>query len=178
VAGPELPGAVAEVQSLQGLHERPTVLVPPASRVDAVRRALDGAGLVHLACHGYVRADNPTFSSLLLSDGRLTVHELDQLGVAPYRMVLAACESGSDVIYEGNETLGFVSTLMARGTAGLVASAVVVPDWDVVPLMRSLHDGVRRGATLAEALHAAGATVGDDAAAFLSRCAFNAYGAA
>jgi CHAT domain-containing protein len=113
VAGPELPGAVAEVHSLQGLHEQPTLLVPSASRVDAVNRALDGAGLAHLACHGYVRADNPTFSSLLLSDGQLPVYELDQLGVAPYRMVLAACESGSDVIYEGNETLGFVSTLVA-----------------------------------------------------------------
>jgi CHAT domain-containing protein len=106
------------------------------------------------------------------------VHELDQLEVAPYRMVLAACESGSDVIYEGNETLGFVSTLMARGTAGLVASAMVVPDWDVVRLMRLLHEGVRWGVTLAEALCAARASVDDDATSFLSQCAFNAYGAA
>jgi tetratricopeptide (TPR) repeat protein len=179
VAGPELPGAAAEVHSLRESHEQPTVLVPPASRVDAVTRALDGAGLVHLACHGHIRADNPTFSSLLLSDGQLTVHELDQRGVAPYRMVLAACESGSDVTYEGNEMLGFVSTLIARGTAGLVASVVVVPDWDVVPLMRSLHEGVRRGATLAEALHSARATVGqENPASFLSWCAFNAFGAA
>jgi CHAT domain-containing protein len=94
-------------------------------------------------------------------------------------MVLAACESGSDVTYEGNEMLGFVSTLIARGTAGLVASVVVVPDWDVVPLMRSLHEGVRRGATLAEALHSARATVGqENPASFLSWCAFNAFGAA
>lgn len=179
VAGPELPGAAAEVRALQALHEQPTVLVPPASSVDAVTRALDGAGLAHLACHGYIRADNPTFSSLLLSDGQLTVHELDRRAIAPYRMVLAACESGSDATYDGNETLGFVSTLIARGTAGLVASTVVVPDWDVMPLMCSLHEGVRRGATLAEALHAARATADlQDPAAFLSWCAFNAFGAA
>ena len=179
VAGPELPGAAAEVHSLQTVHEQPTVLVPPASRVDTVMRALDGAGLVHLACHGYVRPDNPTFSSLLLSDGHLTVQELDQRGIAPYRIVLAACESGSDALFEGNETLGFVSTLIARGTAGLVASSVVVPDWNVVPLMRSLHAGLRRGDTLADALHRARATVDpQDAASFVSWCAFNAFGAA
>ena len=179
VAGPELPGAAAEVHALQAVHERPTVLAPPASRVDTVMRALDGAGLVHLACHGYIRPDNPTFSSLLLSDGHLTVQELDQRGIAPYRIVLAACESGSDVLFEGNEALGFVSTLIARGTAGLVASSVVVPDWNVVPLMRTLHAGVRRGDTLADALHCARASVDPrDAASFVSWCAFNAFGAA
>jgi CHAT domain-containing protein len=140
---------------------------------------LDGAGLVHLACHGYIRPDNPIFSALLLSDGHLTVQELDQRGIAPYRIVLAACESGSEVLFEGNEALGFVSTLIARGTAGLVASSVVVPDWNVVPLMRTLHAGVRRGDTLADALHRARATVDPrDAASFVSWCAFNAFGAA
>jgi CHAT domain-containing protein len=179
VAGPELPGAAAEVHAVRTLHERPTVLLPPDSRVEPVTRALDGAGLVHLACHGHVRADNPTFSSMLLSDGELTVQELNQRAIAPHRIVLAACESGSDVIYEGNEMLGFVSTLIARGTAGLVASAVVVPDWNVVPLMRSLHEGVLRGGTLAQALHTARATVDrDDPASFVSWCAFNAFGAA
>lgn len=56
---------------------------------------------------------------------------------------------------------------------------MVVPDWDVVPLMRSVHDGVARGATLAEALHAARATVDpQDPAGFVSWCAFTAFGAA
>jgi CHAT domain-containing protein len=115
---------------------------------------------------------------MLLSDGHLTVQEFDQRGIAPYRIVLAACESGSDVLVEGNETLGFVSTLIARGTAGLIASSVVVPDWDVVPLMCELHAGVLRGDTLAQALHHARATVDtEDPTAFVSWCAFNAFGA-
>ncbi|MGH3915983.1 MAG: CHAT domain-containing protein, partial [Pseudonocardiaceae bacterium] len=179
VAGPELPGAVAEIQALQTVHERSTVLIAPASRIDPVTRALDGASLVHLACHGYIRTDNPTFSSMLLSDGHLTVAELDQRGIAPHRIVLAACESGSDVLFEGNETLGFISTLIARGTAGLIASSVVVPDWNVVGLMCALHARVRSGDTLAEALYHARTTVDPQAgASFVSWCAFNAFGAA
>jgi len=179
VAGPELSWAVDEVRSLRTLYAEPTVLVPPASSVEAVTRALQGAGLAHLACHSHMRADNPTFSSLLLSDGHLTVHELDQRGIAPHRLVLAACESGADTAYEGNEMLGFVSTLLARGTAGVVASLVVVPDWDVVSLMRSLHAAIRRGDTLARALHSARAGVDRrDPTSFASWCAFNAFGAA
>jgi len=179
VAGPELPGAVAEVDMLREIHDRATVLVPPASTVDEVAAALRAAGLAHLACHGALRSDNPTFSSLLFSDGPLTVHELALRGIAPHRMVLAACESGVGVAYEGNEMLGFVSALMARGTAGVVGSMVVVPDLDAVPMMRSLHEQILAGATLADALHVArGRMDRDEDAGFLTWCAFNAFGAA
>ncbi len=181
VAGPDVPGGVREIELLAGLYPDAAVLRPPASTADAVTAALAGADLAHLACHGRVRADNPIFSALLLSDGPLTVHELELRGsgAAPYRIVLAACESGSEVAYEGNETLGFVSSLLARGSAGLVASAVVVPDADVVPLMGALHRAVRAGATLAEGLHRARAGLDrEDPRSFVSWCAFNAFGAA
>jgi tetratricopeptide (TPR) repeat protein len=179
VAGPGLSGAAAEVVSLGELHRRPTVMSPPASTVDAVVAALDGVTLAHLACHGRLRSDNPTFSSLLLSDGPLTLHELDLRGIAPHRIILAACDTAAAVGYEGDEVLGFVTALMARGTAGLVASTVMVPDLEAVALMRSLHEHVLRGATLADALHAARSALDrDDAGAFVNWCAFTAFGAA
>ena len=61
--------------------------------------------------------------------------------------------------FEGNEMLGFVSTLMARGTAGVLASSVVVPDQDLLSLMTTLHAAIARGQTLAHALHAARAGI-------------------
>jgi len=179
VAGPELPGAVDEVGALRQLHAGATVLLPPWSTVAAVSDALGGASLAHLACHGRLRADNPTFSWLSLSDGPLTVHELDQRNIAPHRMILAACDSGAGVSYEGGEMLGFASALIARGTSGLVTSMVAVPDLEAVPLMRSLHSAALGGASLAEALHAARATVDtDDPGAFVNWCALTAFGAA
>jgi hypothetical protein len=55
----------------------------------------------------------------------------------------------------------------------------VVPDWDVLPLMGALHRALRSGATLAAALHEARSTLDrDDPRAFVSWCAFNAFGAA
>jgi tetratricopeptide (TPR) repeat protein len=179
VAGPQLPGAVAEVDALREVHDGAIVLTPPDSTVDEVATALRAAELAHLACHGALRSDNPTFSSLLFSDGPLTVQELALRGIAPHRMVLASCDSGADVVYAGNEMLGFVSALMARGTAGIVGSMVLLPDLDAVPLMRSLHEQIVGGATLADALYAARERIDrEQDGGFLTWCAFNAFGAA
>ena len=99
----------------------------------------------HLACHGTPRADNPMFSSLLLADGPITLQELHGAAVAPHRLVLASCHSGADVAYAGDEVLGFVSAMLAQGTAGVVASIAAVPDVAAVDLMVELHRGVRTG---------------------------------
>jgi tetratricopeptide (TPR) repeat protein len=178
-AGPELPGAQAEIEELAGLYDDPVVIGPAESTMATVAAALDDASLAHLACHCYIRSDNPTFSRLLLSDGFLTVHELDQRADVPHRVVLAACDSGRDVAYDGNEMLGFVSTLMAKGTAGVLASSVVVPDQDLAPLMTALHTAISKGETLARALHSARAETGsEEPRQFVASCAFNAFGAA
>jgi hypothetical protein len=179
VAGPALAGAGEEIDALRVLHPGATVLAPPHSTVPAVTAALADADLAHLACHGRLRSDNPSFSTLQLSGGGLTVHELYSRGIAPPRMILAACDSGADVAYAGNEVLGFVSSLMARGTDGLVASIVVISDAAAVPLMRGLHSRVRGGARLGDALHGARRDLDrHDGGQFVNWCAFNAYGAA
>jgi CHAT domain len=179
VAGPALPGAGDEIEALRSLHRGATVLAPPDSTVSAVTTALANADLAHLACHGRLRSDNPSFSALQLSGGALTVHELYSRGIAPPRMILAACDSGADVAYAGNEVLGFVSALLARGTGGLVASIVLISDAAAVPLMRGLHTRVRGGARLGDGLHSArGDLDRSDPDQFVNWCAFNAYGAA
>jgi tetratricopeptide (TPR) repeat protein len=179
VAGPDLPGAMAEVESLAAIHPAAMRIVPPASTVDRIANALAGASLAHLACHGTLRMDNPMFSSLLLSDGPLTVQELYARGLAPYRLILAACESGAQVSYAGDEVLGFVSALLARGTAGILASTAVVPDVEAAGLMTAVHRQLARGATLARALHEARESQDtDDPGSYVNWCTFSAHGAA
>jgi tetratricopeptide (TPR) repeat protein len=178
IAGPGLPGAEQEVSAVSACHPGATVLVPPESTAPAAIEAISRSELVHLACHGLLRADNPTFSALELTDGQLTVHELDQRGIAPRRIVLAACDSAADVSYAGDELVGFVTALLARGTAGVVASAIAVPDTDAAALMGGLHRRIAAGEPLAAALHGARAEHGvDDPRGFVNWCAFTAYGA-
>lgn len=179
VEGPHLTGATAEVQRLHAMYPHATVVTPPESTAEAVIRLLDGADLVHLACHGRLRADNPLFSSLVLADGPLTVQELEARGAAPHRLVLASCESGADATYAGDEVLGFVSALLSRGTAGIVASVAAVPDVAAVDLMCGLHEHLNKGRTLAHALFEAREGLDrTDPGAYVSWCTFGAHGAA
>lgn len=179
VEGPNLPGATAEVRRLRALHPGATVVTPPHSTAQEVLRQLDGADLAHLACHGRLRSDNPLFSSLVLSDGPLTVQELETRAVAPHRLVLASCESGADVSYAGDEVVGFISSLLARGTAGVVASVAAVPDVAAADLMTALHERLVKGGTLARALYEARDALNRTAPdAYVNWCTFSAYGAA
>jgi tetratricopeptide (TPR) repeat protein len=179
VEGPNLEGATTEVSRLRELYPHATMIVPPDSTAQTVLRLLDGADLAHLACHGRLRSDNPMFSSLMLSDGPLTVQELASRGVAPRRLVLASCQSGADVSYDGGEVLGFVSALLARGTAGVVASVAVVPDVAAVDLMCGLHERLIKGRTLAHALYEARENVDrEDPGSYVNWCTFSAHGAA
>jgi hypothetical protein len=179
VAGPDLEGARSEALTLGRLYPDAVLLAPPESTVDAVVGALEHARTVHFACHGRLRSDNPMFSSLLLSDGSLTVQELSGQTGAPHRVILAACESGNAVHYAGDEFVGFVSALMARGTAGVLASIAAIPDVPTAILMTALHERLLDGATLSCALHGARATLERaDPATFVTWCTLTAHGAA
>jgi tetratricopeptide (TPR) repeat protein len=179
VAGPDLPGALAEVRQIHRACQEADLLLPPDSNVQATLKLISGADLAHLACHGLLRSDNPMFSSLLLSDGPLTLYEVLNAGVAPRRVVLAACDAGAEYRYAGGEVLGFVSALMARGTAGVVTSAIPLPDGASVPLMTRLHREVAAGTSMAQALWKARTTADlERAEDYVAWSGVTAYGAA
>ena len=142
VAGPGLPGAASEVGELTARYPGARVLTGAAATVEATTRALDGASMAHLACHGRFRAENPLFSALELADGSLTVYDLERLTRAPAVVVLSACDSGVSAVRPGDELLGLLSSLFALGTDAVVASAVPVPDLDTTALMLAFHDAL------------------------------------
>src|ERR1700704_3572867 len=53
---------------------------------------------------------------------------------------------------EPDKLLGWVSSLLPLGTAGIVASVVPLNDYAVVPLMVGLHRYLRTGQNLAESM--------------------------
>ena len=177
VAGPGLPGAASEVSELASRYPGARVLTGAAATVEATTRALDGAALAHLACHGRFRAENPLFSALELADGSLTVYDLERLTQAPAVVVLSACDSGVSAVRPGDELLGLLSSLFALGTDAVVASAVPVPDLDTSALMLAFHDALGRGATAAAALGAARDAVDPTSpTGFVARTAFVCFG--
>src|SRR5262249_9213424 len=93
-AGPGLDGALGGLGGPADLHPDAQVFEATGSNVEDVLVALGRADIAHLACHGRFRVDNPMFSSLELSDGPLTVFDLEKLDRPPEVVVLAACDVG------------------------------------------------------------------------------------
>ena len=143
VAGAGLGAASAEVRTLAAEYGRATVLAGGTATTARVLAAIDGAGLAHIAAYGTFRADSPMFSSLRLDDGPMTVHDLERLRRAPFRLILPSCESGLLVPASADELLGLASALLPLGTAGIVASVAQVNDRAAGPLMLALHRRLR-----------------------------------
>ena len=177
VTGPGLATKGAEIEPLRSLYPGAMMLARGDATAGQVLTTLDGAWLAHIAAHGTFRADNPMFSSILLDDGPLIVHDFERLGRAPYYLVLAGCDSGVAAPVGADELLGLVSSLMPLGAAGIVASVVPVNDIAVVPVMVALHEALQRGATLPEALLAARRAAGGDPLAEATAHSFLALGA-
>ncbi|MBB5781000.1 CHAT domain-containing protein [Nonomuraea jabiensis] len=156
VRGPGVAHADREVREIARLYAQDdrevSLLEAGRSTAPAVLSAIDGSLLAHLAAHGTFRADSPLFSSLHLDDGPLTGYDLERLRRAPHHLVLSSCDSGQMAAVGADELLGLATALLRLGTAGIVASVVPVNDETAVPVMLGLHDGLRRGLGLAEAL--------------------------
>jgi hypothetical protein len=176
VGGPGLTTGDAEIQHLAARYPDAVVLAGGDASAERVMAAMDGAWLVHIAAHGTFRADSPLFSAIELGDGPLTVYDLERLKRAPYRVVLSSCSSAARAAVGADELLGLVSALISLGSAGVVASVVPVSDPATVPLMLALHDQLRTGRDLAEALTLARHAVSDDPVARATADSFVALG--
>ncbi len=160
VAGPDLAHAGVEVDTLARRYPHARTLTGEAASAGAVRTALDGTALAHIAAHGRFRADNPLFSSLDLADGPLMVYDLQRLHSAPRRMVLSACDTALSAVHAGDELMGIASALLAAGTTTLVASVSPVDDGETQAMMTAFHERLAAGLTPARALAAATRTSG------------------
>lgn len=161
VAGPDLAGAPLEVAEVATFYPRAERLVGDAADAEAVRTALDGASLAHVAAHGTFRADNPLFSSLRLWDGPLTVYDLETLRSAPETLVLSACDSGLSAVRPGDELMGLAAALFSLGTTTIIGSVIPVPDDATRHLMGQFHRELTSGLSAPAALARAQATVVD-----------------
>lgn len=152
VAGPGLAHAEPEITALHALYPEATVLTGTAARASAVRTALRGAGLAHLATHGDFRADNPLFSSLRLTDGPLMAYDVETLDEPPRVVVLAACDAGRAEVHAGDAVMGLAAALLGFGTTTVVASVTPVGDAATRQLMRGFHERLVTGIPPAQAL--------------------------
>ena len=178
VAGPRLPAATEEIETLSRRHPEARTLTGEEATVRNVARALDGAASVHVAAHGKFRVDNPQFTSLELANGRVTVYDLERLSKVPSRIVLSSCESGLSAVSAGDELMGFTAAVFTLGTQTVIAAVVPVPDETTKGLMLALDEELSRDTPPAQALvNARAAIPSHDRRHAVARAAFVCFGA-
>ncbi|MFH1006006.1 MAG: CHAT domain-containing tetratricopeptide repeat protein [Candidatus Latescibacterota bacterium] len=119
--------------------------------------------VIHLACHGRFREDNPDYSSLTFGDGSLTANAMRALDLDASLITLSACESGTSAVAGGDELLGLVRGFLSAGARSLLVSLWRTDDFYTAELMLAFYEHWRAGATRAEALREAQAHVREQA---------------
>ncbi|MFZ4661709.1 MAG: CHAT domain-containing protein [Caldilineaceae bacterium] len=155
VADPGIPAVQQEVQRVAAHLAAPSIQTDDAATVSALLAQLPAAGLLHLACHGIFRADNPMFSALKLTDGWLTAATVAQLRLRCALVVLSACESGRGQSSGGDELLGLARAFLGAGAATLIVSQWMVQDATTAELMDHFYGALAAGHGAATALRLA-----------------------
>src|SRR5437764_15272268 len=90
---------------------------------------------VHIATHGYLRQDNPMFSSIRLGGSYLSLYDLYHLKLPAELVVLSGCATGLNMVRPGDEVVGLVRGLLQAGAQSLVLSLWDVHDRSIKVLM-------------------------------------------
>lgn len=155
VDDPQIPAAATEANAVAGRLPGAEVRLGEGATLKAVRDGAPGCGVLHLACHGLFRADNPMFSALKLHDGWLLASDALGLDLDGALATLSACESGRGAVIEGDEVLGLARAFLGAGAATLVVSQWLVQDETTAALMSGWYEKMNAGMGRAAALHAA-----------------------
>jgi len=123
--------------------------------LNSLPMATADCAVLHLACHGLFRDDNPLFSALKLHDGWLTAADVMQLGCKGALITLSACESGRSQGMVSDEIVGLSYAFFSAGAASLLVSQWLVQDQAAALLMDVCYSQLNAGTDLAAALRLA-----------------------
>ena len=147
-----LPHAAEEARAVAALFANATILADADADAPSLRAFSPHADVLHLACHGEFRSDNPMFSALHLADGPFTVQDAESLQLRQGIVVLSACETGVAAYSRGDEMIGLVRAFMLAGAARVVASMWPVDDAVTVKFMTAFYASLRSGKQPSRAL--------------------------
>ena len=144
-----------EIREIQRAFPHSTALVGNRATFSAFVENAQPYDLIHLACHGQFRPENPMFSSLHLADGWVTVQDICNQKLKAGLVTLSACETGLSNIFAGDEILGLARGFISAGAASLVVSLWSVNDEATGKLMKQFYTSLQRGMSVAASLRSA-----------------------
>jgi CHAT domain-containing protein len=146
---PALPHAAGEVQIVGDLLARlgfdVTRLTGAAAGKTAATGALERAAVVHVACHGRFRSDQPESTGLVLAgdDGKaatLSIADIGRLdGSRLEHVTLSACWSADNFVVPGRWIFSLPETLCRAGAHSVLASLWEVDDRVAAAFMQRFY---------------------------------------
>lgn len=154
-AAPPLPRAAAEACAIRPLlGEHVTTLLDGRATPAAVSAALRHATLAHLACHAVADLANPASGALLLSGGRLAVHDIATL---PWQnrllAYLSACTTALSQGLLADEGLHVASGFQLAGFRHVIGTLWRIDDDAAKEIAENFYRSLRDGSPPAVALH-------------------------
>jgi CHAT domain-containing protein len=150
-----IPQAAREINTLKKILPRHLSLTGKNATFTAYIKNAPRFDLLHLACHGQFRPENPLFSSLHLADGWITVRDICAQRLLAGLVVLSACETGMNKIFAGDEILGLARGFLSAGASSLVLSLWTVSDEATSRLMKCFYENLQLGHEVAASLRIA-----------------------
>ncbi len=138
-ADERIPLVNREIEHLRKIFRNAKTLTGEAASVSAFTKQAKEFDVLHLACHGEFRPDNPLFSRLHLADGAITVRDVCSQKLKAGLVTLSACETGLNSIFAGDEILGLARGFLTAGVASLVLSLWTVNDEATAELMKIFY---------------------------------------
>lgn len=154
-ADEKIPFVKVEIEALRKIFRTTKSFTGEKATFAAYTENAPKFDILHLACHGQFRAENPLFSSLHLADGWVTVRDICSQKLQANLVTLSACETGLNKIYAGDEILGLARGFLSAGASSLILSLWTVSDEATINLMKNFYENLQRGASASASLQLA-----------------------
>lgn len=151
-ADERIPLVEKEIESVRKILPDATQLKGKAATFKSFSENAGSHDLLHIACHGQFRSDNPMFSSLHLADGWVTVRDIVANKMSAELVTLSACETGISKIFAGEEILGLARGFLSAGARSLIVSLWAVNDTAATEMMPQFYRNIKAGNSPAAAL--------------------------
>lgn len=157
LADSRAPRIAEEARQVAARLPASTLRLGPRATERALRQEGAGRRVVHLATHGFFRAEHPMFSSIQLANTRLDVQSCYGLRLVADLVTLSGCSTGVSYVSGGDELVGLSRGLLHAGAACVQLSLWDVDDDSTTVYMSAFYEHYARGLPPAEASRLAAA---------------------
>jgi CHAT domain-containing protein/tetratricopeptide (TPR) repeat protein len=154
-ADEKIPLVNSEIQVISKIFNNNVSLTNQDASFANFKKYAENFDILHIACHGQFRHDNPLFSSLHLADGSITVRDACAMRLNAAIVTLSACETGLNSVFAGDELLGLSRGFLSAGANSMLLSLWTVNDEATGELMKIFYTELKKGKSGAEALKTA-----------------------